>query len=130
MMDSLFALWLAITSGIYGPPPGNVPADQAQVSTDKPVDVAGDAVACKVQVDGRRIVAFATASRQPRSGAYTLEIEKSGLNTARSRQRGTFDLAAGETKPLATVAMSVGSGEHLKGHLSVSWDGGETTCGL
>jgi hypothetical protein len=130
MIDSLFALWLAITSGIYGPPPVDVPAEKAQVSTDKPVDVAGDAVACKVQANGRKIVAFATASNQPRSGAYTLEIEKSSPNTAKSRQRGTFDLAAGETKPLATVAMSIGSGEHLKGHLSVTWNGGETTCGL
>ena len=130
MIDTLFALWVAIFPGIHEPPPILVPTSPSQIATDKPADVATEPVACKVKVNGRKIVALVTATNQARSGAYTLEIEKTGLNTAKSRQRGTFDLAAGETKPLATVAMSVGSGEHLKGNLSVTWDGGETSCGL
>jgi hypothetical protein len=111
------------------PVPAN-PTDSIPVASNKP-DSRSMAVVCEVKFEGPSnrptIVALAT-SAEPRLGTYALEIEKTGANTARTRQRGEFDLAAGETKRLAVARMGVGAGERLTGQLSLKWDGGESAC--
>lgn len=111
-------------------PPENAPSEaQPEAKTaGGPVNP----VKCQIQVEGgssqRNIVALATAVQAPQSGTFTLEIEKKGPNTARSRQHGDFVLATGETKRLAKVRMSVGANETVAGHLLLNGKGGETVC--
>jgi hypothetical protein len=69
-----------------------------------------------------------TASKAPQSGIFTLEIQKTGPNTSRSRQHGDFAVAVGETKRLAKVRMSVGASESFSGRLLLNTKDGETVC--
>jgi hypothetical protein len=91
-------------------------------------------VKCQIEIERgpsyRSIVASATAAQTPQSGTYTLEIEKAGPNTARSRQHGDFALATGETKHLAKVRVSLAANETLSGRLLVNAKDGETVCEL
>jgi len=125
------------------PAPENRSSLEAKSKPDsvRRADTAGDvpdekkpisALKCQVEINGgatqRSIVAMATASKAPQSGTFTLEIQKTGPNTSRSRQHGDFALAVGETKRLAKVRMSVGASESFSGRLLLNTKDGETVC--
>jgi hypothetical protein len=105
---------------------------------DAAVDEASDgkkaigAVKCQIEIEGspsqRSIIAMATASQTPRSGTFTLDIQKAGVSMAHSSQRGDFVLDSGETKRLAKVRMSVSANETLSGRLLLNTKDGDTVC--
>jgi hypothetical protein len=107
---------------------------------DAPVDAQPDekkssgAMKCQVEIErgpsNRTIIAMAIAAQAPQSGTYELEIQKTGANTARSRQHGDFVLGSGETKRLAKVRMSVAANEALSGRLLLNTKDGETICDI
>lgn len=126
MSEFLVSFWVAMTACIFGPQP-----DIKTVEPDHQVQVEpkGGPITCIVKSQGRKIVALASADKAaPQVGSFSLEIVKTGANTARTRQSGEFTLAAGETKPLAVVTMNAASDEKIAGHLLVEWGGGQTKC--
>ncbi len=105
---------------------------------DAPQDVSDKAanptsVVCEVKVEtsgaNKLITALASAT-DVKSGSFTLELAKTGNNSARTRQRGEFTLAAGETKQLAVTKLRLSSGDKLSGKLVLDWQGGKTGCDI
>lgn len=141
MSDTLLALWLVLTACLFGPNcekfpielQPEIPAETDEVKPPDPTPRSNAMpIVCDVKIEKaanrRTIVALASASGAPQSGRFAIEIEKTGANTARTRQRGDFALAPGETKELAVVRMNLGSGEAIGGRLSLDWQGGHTSC--
>jgi hypothetical protein len=123
-------------------PENDGPLDTRKPEVARPADTAVDdasdgrkaigAVKCQIKIEGspsqRSIIAMATASQTPRSGTFTLDIQKAGVNTAHSSQHGDFVLGSGETKRLAKVRISVGTSEILSGRLLLNTKDGDTVC--
>jgi hypothetical protein len=124
--------------GIAGPvetrpkPEIERPPEASPVEVKPEVKTTSGLVKCQIDIERgpsyRSIVAIGRAEQAPQSGTFTLEIEKAGRNTTRSRQHGDFALATGETKRLAKVRVSVGANETISGRLLLNAKDSETVC--
>ncbi len=125
MSDALSSFWLALATvfGVQGGPIADPPTLSA---------VPEAPISCRLDVvgsgDRKTITAVVSARDAAQSGQFAMEIEKTGANTMKTRQGGDFELAASETKSLATVKVNVSSADTLSGRLLLNWNGGDATC--
>jgi hypothetical protein len=91
-----------------------------------------DGVLCEIRTTkvpgGVRLQPFASA-RVPTSGTYEFIATSHGAGgNANSSLSGTFDLQADEDLVLGNAMLSLESGASYAAHLTLVWEGGETSC--
>jgi hypothetical protein len=137
MTDLFPTLWVSLVSALLaGCTPAIVPPSAKTFTEILPnverLTRTAHPATCHVDLDasarGRTIKAYATAPDAALAGTFMLEVKADGANTSRSRQRGEFSLAPGETAQLARLQLAGSPYEHIDGELSLQWAGGSASC--